>query len=177
MATRIAPSETVQMLWPTPLWNGAVALTGSDDIDHPDRVREALQIGLAQTLSTGGTETSSIEVRIQRTTLHSETRIPIHSSRAELCAWIWIEEQGQPETEESGSIHLHDPRAGASLTVLPGLPWGRPIVLMPRVGTAVIWPGWLSWTLLPLSADHRIEAAYCEIQSSADHAEQLLKQS
>ncbi|MFE9687136.1 hypothetical protein [Streptomyces sp. NPDC006285] len=149
-----------------------MAPTDSGDLNQPEAIREALQEGLAQALRTQNADNSHIEVRTQQMNLHSKTRIPIRASRADWCAWIWLDEQGEPQTEESGSVHLHDPRAGAGLTVLPGLPWGRPAVLHPRAGTASIWPGWLSWTLLPLSTGHRIEALYCEIQSSSVPAEQ-----
>lgn len=41
--------------------------------------------------------------------------------------------------------------------------WGRPGILNPSPRTAVIWPGWLTWTLLPISENHHIEAVYYEI--------------
>lgn len=47
-------------------------------------------------------------------------------------------------SEASGAMILHDPRAGAANVALPGLPWGRPITMPTVPGTLVLVPGWLA---------------------------------
>ncbi|MFG3133474.1 hypothetical protein ACGFZU_37990 [Streptomyces tendae] len=163
MKQQLAPRDEMQWLWPTRLWNGSLPLIPQDNFT-PERVSQLLSPGFDALLPSHARRPQ--QVSAEQLSLDSQTHIPIRASRADLCAWLWISQDGEKDTDESGSIHLHDPRAGAHLTVLPGLPWGRPAVLAPAPGTAVLWPGWLSWTLLPLSGSHRVQAVYCEIQTS-----------
>lgn len=52
----------------------------------------------------------------------------------------------------SGSISLHDPRAGAGNVEAPGQPFGRPLTLPLAVGNFAIFPAWLRYTVFPVVA-------------------------
>lgn len=53
---------------------------------------------------------------------------------------------------ESGCLAFSDPRAGSPLTAVPGLPFGRQAVVIPRPGAHAVVPGWLTSSVIPLEA-------------------------
>lgn len=54
----------------------------------------------------------------------------------------------------SGQLQVHDPRAGCGNVFAPGTPFGRPLNLEPEEGRLVLLPGWLEWSIQPLSPGH-----------------------
>ncbi|KOU43255.1 hypothetical protein, partial [Streptomyces sp. WM6378] len=69
-------------------------------------------------------------------------------------AWCYLATSGESPHERSGALCLHDPRAGCDSATVPGLPWGRALTLQPQAGLAVIAPGWLAHSVLPVTAGH-----------------------
>ncbi|GAA3086112.1 hypothetical protein GCM10020000_85870 [Streptomyces olivoverticillatus] len=39
---------------------------------------------------------------------------------------------------------------------MPGLPWGRALTLHAQAGLAVLVPGWLAHSVLPVTAGHTV---------------------
>lgn len=71
-------------------------------------------------------------------------------------AWCFLDSTEEVRDPESGGLSLHDPRAGCASVTVPGLPWGRPMKIAPKPGLAVIHPGWLGYSILPVRAGHRL---------------------
>lgn len=166
MTTLLSAGDGVQLLWPTQIWSGPLSFSEHEDFSPSASTTDILTPALKHVGVSAG---ENISLASERLELDSQSHIPMRASRADWSAWIWTGAHGVPTTEESGCVHLHDPRAGANLTVLPGLPWGRPAILHPAPGTIVIWPGWLTWTLLPISEGHHVEAVYLQIDTDPSH--------
>jgi hypothetical protein len=66
---------------------------------------------------------------------------------------IFCLEAPSPPVAESGALVLHDPRTGDANVSIPGLPFGRPLVLTPAVGLLLITPGWLALSVMPIDQD------------------------
>lgn len=79
--------------------------------------------------------------------------------------WCYLS-PGSAEGDDSGAVCLLDPRAGSANVSVPGLPWGRPIVVRPGVGVAVLCPSWLGWSVLPVVADDPVLVVRIEVVRS-----------
>jgi len=75
--------------------------------------------------------------------------LPATSYGADVIAWCFLAAV-DPQHEESGAIALADPRAGSALTAMPGLPWGRQIMIRPTAGAHAAAPGWLTCSVVPV---------------------------
>ncbi|MGI5488045.1 hypothetical protein [Microtetraspora malaysiensis] len=64
--------------------------------------------------------------------------------------WCYLSATPAPSTAESGCLSLADPRAGSDLTAMPGLPWGRQVLIRPVPGALVVAPGWLTHSIVPI---------------------------
>lgn len=64
--------------------------------------------------------------------------------------WCYLATSPAPQHSESGSLSFADPRAGAEMTAMPGLPWGRQVMIRPRPGAHVAVPGWLTCSVVPV---------------------------
>ncbi|MGW9211034.1 hypothetical protein ACWGR4_29125 [Embleya sp. NPDC055664] len=80
-------------------------------------------------------------------------------------AWCHLADLGPPPHPDSGAITLHDPRAGCDTTSLPGLPWGRPLTLHAAPGHALIAPGWVGASVLPVDRAHHLAVLTVETTS------------
>lgn len=75
--------------------------------------------------------------------------VPAFAAREDLSGWLFLEGT-QANHSDSGTVCVLDPRAGSDMCAVPGLPWGRPIILAPSAGSFAIVPGWLTSSVLPL---------------------------
>ncbi len=50
-------------------------------------------------------------------------------------------------TSCDGHVALHDPRAGAALVTMPGMPWAKGQSFLLVDGLSLLIPGWLSWSV------------------------------
>ncbi|HEU5155369.1 MAG TPA: hypothetical protein VFU43_00085 [Streptosporangiaceae bacterium] len=66
---------------------------------------------------------------------------------------------GPGQHPESAAISFADPRAGSAMTAMPGLPWGRPILLNPVPGAHAAAPGWLIWSIVPVERGQHVIVA------------------
>lgn len=74
---------------------------------------------------------------------------PAVATRADLTGWLFL--RGEPPTHsDSGTVAVLDPRTASAMSAVPGLPWGRSLVLQPLEGALLIVPGWLTASVLPL---------------------------
>lgn len=52
-------------------------------------------------------------------------------------------EFGPDDVENSGQLHLHDPRERADMYMHPNAPFGKPYRVEPKAGLMVLFPSWL----------------------------------
>jgi hypothetical protein len=75
--------------------------------------------------------------------------LPISMSPRPYQGWLFL--RGTPsQHSDSGTVAVLDPRAGASMSAVPGMPWGTVLTVAPRQGNLAIVPGWLTGSVLPL---------------------------
>jgi len=84
---------------------------------------------------------------------------PAFSSQARYTAWTFLAASPAPAHSESGCLAVADPRAGSSLTAMPGLPWGRQFLVRPVPGAHAVVPGWLTCSVVPLEPGQHITVA------------------
>ncbi|MEO3808779.1 hypothetical protein ABGB17_07230 [Sphaerisporangium sp. B11E5] len=76
--------------------------------------------------------------------------IPAAADVSAYIGWCCLLATAVHSTAESGCLSLADPRAGSDLTAMPGLPWGRQILVRPVPGALTVAPGWLTHSVVPL---------------------------
>ncbi|MEQ8508520.1 MAG: 2OG-Fe(II) oxygenase family protein [Rhodospirillaceae bacterium] len=88
----------------------------------------------------------------------------IHTHPA--CVWsgVYYVEVGDPPTErhpKSGAIEFFDPRAGAEMVALPGLPFSQQKLINPSSGQIIMFPSWLKHLVHPYWGEQeRISIAF-----------------
>ncbi|WP_327357789.1 hypothetical protein [Streptomyces sp. NBC_01304] len=168
----VVPNDTVEKAWPTRLWLGTIspdldeqllgrelrtsAASGCRDLEA-ETVLDSAQAsavfdGLALQIHTGPRGTVRLRVQVWS----AGHRIPLTYGNAAWSAWCYLAVEGPGGDSRSGAICLHDPRAGCDLATVPGLPWGRALTLQAEPGLAVIAPGWLASSVLPVSTGHAV---------------------
>jgi hypothetical protein len=75
---------------------------------------------------------------------------PATGHSAEFVAWCYLAASAAPAHTESGALSFADPRAGSAMTAMPGLPWGRQVMIRPVPGAHAAAPGWLTTSVVPL---------------------------
>jgi hypothetical protein len=60
----------------------------------------------------------------------------------------------------AGELLLFDPRPGALVAEHPGRPFGRSLRLHLAEGSLVLMPGWLAWSVLPVSSGGELIVAH-----------------
>lgn len=76
--------------------------------------------------------------------------LPATAYAAEFVGWCFLASSPSPAHSESGAIAISDPRAGSALTAMPGLPWGRQVMIRPIPGAHATVPGWLTCSVVPV---------------------------
>lgn len=76
--------------------------------------------------------------------------LPATSYPADVVGWCYLATSPTPQHSESGALALADPRAGSALTAMPGLPWGRQLMIRPTPGAHAAAPGWLTCSVVPV---------------------------
>lgn len=64
-----------------------------------------------------------------------------------------------PRVRQSGRLFLYDPRIGSGTAFVPGLPFGRPMVLDLKPGLSVFFPSFLRASFAPMEADDWVVVA------------------
>lgn len=164
---------TVTKHWPTPVVIDEIDLTGLLDDDAvaalhaagpqfeliaPASVitgESALRAeflssmnALAQGQSTAPDTAVELEVQVWR----AGYDLPATAYAADFVGWCFLATSPAPAHSESGAIALTDPRAGSAQTAMPGLPWGRQVIIRPVPGAHIAVPGWLTCSVVPVEA-------------------------
>jgi hypothetical protein len=84
---------------------------------------------------------------------------PAFSSPARFAGWTVLAASAAARHCESGCLAFADPRAGSAGTAMPGLPWGRQILVTPVPGAHTVVPGWLTCSIVPLEHRQHITVA------------------
>jgi hypothetical protein len=79
--------------------------------------------------------------------------LPATAYAEEFVGWCYLATSPAPQHSESGSLSFADPRAGSAMTAMPGLPWGRQVMIRPQPGAHVAVPGWLTCSVVPVEHD------------------------
>ncbi|WP_182907572.1 hypothetical protein [Microbispora sp. H13382] len=85
--------------------------------------------------------------------------IPAAADTSPYVGWCCLSATAAPSTAESGCLSLADPRAGSDLTAMPGLPWGRQVLVRPVPGALTIAPGWLTHSVVPIEHGQQLVVA------------------
>jgi hypothetical protein len=159
--------------WPTPLVIDDVDLTGLlDDRRLSDVVADgppfatmtacsviADEAGLsaeflasmnALAVRQGAEPVTKLELEVQ--VWRAGYDLPATAYAEDFVGWCYLATSPAPEHSESGAIALTDPRAGSAMTAMPGLPWGRQVIVRPIRGAHVAMPGWLTCSVVPVEA-------------------------
>ncbi|MBC6457095.1 hypothetical protein [Actinomadura sp. HBU206391] len=75
---------------------------------------------------------------------------PATGHPGEFVGWCFLATSPAPAHSESGALAFADPRAGSAMTAMPGLPWGRQVMIRPTPGAHAAVPGWLTTSVVPL---------------------------
>lgn len=80
-------------------------------------------------------------------------------------AWsgVYYVEAGEPSPEAplSGVLELADPRPYANMTATPGDPFGQKVLVRPKNGTIIVFPGWFPHFVNPyVGPGERISIAF-----------------
>ena len=76
--------------------------------------------------------------------------VPATAYQEDFVGWCYLATSPAPQHSESGSLSFADPRAGSAMTAMPGLPWGRQVMIRPQQGAHVAAPGWLTCSVVPV---------------------------
>jgi hypothetical protein len=162
---------TVSRYWGTGIVIGDVDLTGilRDDSDRVwgasgpafERIRSgsfladeaaleaqflASMNAVASAQGSGPVERAEIDIQIWR----GGYDLPATSYPADVVGWCFLAAGPPARHTESGALALADPRAGSALTAMPGLPWGRQLMVRPTPGAHAAAPGWLTCSVVPV---------------------------
>ena len=85
--------------------------------------------------------------------------IPAEANPADWIAWCYLTATPAPSKAESGCLSLADPRPASDQTAMPGLPWGRAIIVRPIAGNLVVAPGWLTTSVVPVETGQNLIVA------------------
>lgn len=77
------------------------------------------------------------------------------AAEGDISGWIVLDCSIYGESE-AGSLQVIDPRAGSEMVAVPGLPWGRPLILAPKPGAFMVLPGWHIVSAVPLLPNQRL---------------------
>jgi len=158
----------IRPLWTTNIWVGEVTPQPRDRSDSgDDRSPLVLPEGLQGQLEEAARRLLAA-LRPETFDVEYETRL-LHADQAgslahvyspeDAAALVYLTSDNRSGRQESGQIILHDPRAGAANVFVPGWPWNRPFVLRAHAGAAVLFPGWLAYTIAPVHPDHDLTLA------------------
>ena len=75
-------------------------------------------------------------------------------------AWCVLAASSDPANPESGAVTFADPRAGSNMTAMPGLPWGRQLIITPKRGSHAAVPGWLTCSVIPVERTQSLLVAF-----------------
>lgn len=164
-------AATVTRLWPTGLVIGQIYLagllrdeelgnvaadgqqfellaTGSVIADRERLAAEFLSSMNALAAGQNAAPVTNVEVEVQ--VWRAGYDLPATAYAADFVGWCFLATSPAPEHSESGAIALTDPRAGSAMTAMPGLPWGRQVIVRPIAGAHVAVPGWLTCSVVPV---------------------------
>lgn len=177
--SEIAVADGVTRLWPTPVvlarvpvepksGVGVPSLSSLFNLELPNEdslaryVRDPDEVAnlflrAMQHLDAAADPDSPIREPVSGTELNVELwppgyENPVVTTTARYIGW-YVLESTHSEHVDSGTICIMDPRAGCDRTAVPGLPWGRHLMIQPVAGTFVVAPGWIMASVLPMERD------------------------
>jgi hypothetical protein len=175
MPTTAADAGVVQTLWATPIWldddfavpvhDTAVARLLTDP--QPATAVSAKTI-LANSRLTAEQFRHAVRDAAGQPCGTVTVDLGVHVWSAGFCVGLAVGEadwhgwctlattMSQQRGGTSGALTFHDPRAGCASVTVPGLPWGRPLTVKATPGLAVVHPGWLGYSVLPVDPGLRI---------------------
>ncbi|MEU5108453.1 hypothetical protein AB0H07_40395 [Streptomyces sp. NPDC021354] len=115
---------------------------------------------LAQTIQLEAAEPAPVRLSVQ--IWAAGYRVPLAYGHGPWSAWCCLATVGDALQERSGALCLHDPRAGCDAAAVPGLPWGRALAVQAQPGLAVLAPGWLARSVLPVTPGHTVAVLTAE---------------
>ncbi|WP_261566952.1 hypothetical protein [Frankia gtarii] len=153
----------IRSLWTTPIWTGtippdAVPAAQAEPDGQPRTVPPAIR-DLEQLAARTIVRTAPEELRWEhRTECWSHPHhVGMRYADGDVRFFVILTAHGTTTSDPDGALYLHDPRPAALNISLPGLPWGRPRVLPALTRAAIIMPGWLGWSILPLTPAQQIQ--------------------
>ncbi|MEZ0076266.1 hypothetical protein [Planotetraspora sp. GP83] len=127
-------------------------------VTNPAALEEVFLAGMnAVARMDGAPPITSVVVRIQG--WREGHGIPAAAESSPYVGWCCLFATPAPSTAESGCLSLADPRAGSDLTAMPGLPWGRQVLIRPVPGALAIAPGWLTHSVVPIEHGQQLVMA------------------
>ncbi|MBT7449597.1 MAG: hypothetical protein HN793_02110 [Rhodospirillaceae bacterium] len=107
---------------------------------------------LTEVTSDGQVYTGKIELNAWANLNRRGDYNTIHTHPA--CVWsgVYYVDVGEPPSAEhpkSGAIEFLDPRAGAEMVAIPGLPFGEAKSINPETGQLIVFPSWLKHMVHP----------------------------
>lgn len=110
------------------------------------------------------TPTMSVRLHVERWNAGFED--PMVTTSADYFGWLFLHGDVAAHSD-AGTVAILDPRCGSNMVAVPGIPWGRPLVLAPKPGTLVVAPSWLTAAVLPLDPGQQVLVVRAEITRSA----------
>lgn len=86
--------------------------------------------------------------------------LPSAGFESDYVAWCFLNDGTGRSHDESGAVSVADPRSGSAMTAMPGLPFGRQVIIRHRQGAHIAVPGWLTCSVVPVEAGQRAVVAF-----------------
>lgn len=86
--------------------------------------------------------------------------LPSAGFAADYVGWCFLNDGAGRAHDESGAVSVADPRAGSAMTAMPGLPFGRQVIIRHRRGAHMAVPGWLTCSVVPVEAGQSAIVAF-----------------
>lgn len=150
-------------------WTTPVLVEDFDPAEFAGGQDRLAEIALSAVRSLGH-DKDELTAQIDVLELKAGSRETFTHGTCDWLAWMVLDSTGQGLTPDSGVLMLHDPRGAAPMVAVPGLPWGRPMTFSLTPGKGVIHPGWLGYSVLPLSGSHSVKVAKVEVIASPSPA-------
>ena len=173
--------ENVQQLWSTPILIGnldVAPLVNGSALDAIEKSGQRLETADPATVLTdrAGLEAeflasftalaqasglpvpSGVDVQVQL--WRGGYDLPSAGFSEDFVGWCFLNGGQGRSHDESGAVSVADPRAGSAMTAMPGLPFGRQVIIRHQAGAHMAVPGWLTCSVVPVEAGQQATVAF-----------------
>jgi hypothetical protein len=152
-ASRIARSDIAQLLLVDDGQQHRV-IPVEDVVGDLPALYEAFRTAAAELLRRDGA-LGSVSLSLQAEVWRGGYEVAQASSPGDFVGWCFLAAT-PAQHKDSGNVAILDPRVGAAMVAVPGLPAARQVSVRPAPGNLAVVPGWLTTVVQPVEADQSV---------------------